>query len=115
MLRRWIRLTSEDDAALTAARTSRCQWRQVYPLDGTALECVIHHCAHPHDDPGGHPAPAPALQLELEPRPDWTVPFSNSITYTCQPGTHVERSEPDPTQVSSIVAGEIHCFYRCSC
>ena len=60
--------------------------------------CVMHHCRHPHDDEGSHTPPDPALQLLLAARSSWDVAFNTNITYQCQPGTWVEKPEPDPSQ-----------------
>ena len=35
--RKWIKLSSESDAQLTATRSTTCQWRQSYDLDGKIL------------------------------------------------------------------------------
>ena len=95
-LRKWIRVKGTQQ--LAESTSTMCEWRKSYPLDGTNLECVIHHCRHPHDEPGNHTAPAPQYQLVLRAESDWTISFGNSIRYECEPGTHIENSEIDPTE-----------------
>ena len=95
--RRYIKLSMEANTALEPFKTAKCHWRKTYPLDGSDLLCVIHHCRHPHDDLGSHDPPNPNLQLNLKSRTNWDVPFNSFITYECQTGTHIERDEPSPT------------------
>ena len=95
--RKWIKTSSQPDTALASSLTTKCEWRKTYPLDGSDLLCVIHHCRHPHDDLGSHDPPNPNLQLNLKSRTNWDVPFNSFITYECQTGTHIERDEPSPT------------------
>ena len=99
-LRKYIKLSSEPDSQLSSSRTAWCEWRKTFPVDGTDLVCVIHHCRHPHDDDGKHEPPDPALQLSLASRTSWDVEFNTNITYNCEPGTWIERAEPSPTQNS---------------
>ena len=94
--RKYIKLSGEADSALVASKTAMCQWSQSYPLDGTDLVCVIHHCRHPHTEEGSHQPPSDDLNLELVTR-NWHVPFNDKVRYKCKAGTFVERAEPDPT------------------
>ena len=66
--RKWVKLSLEPDTALVSYKTARCEWRKSYPVDGRDLVCVIHHCRHPHDEPGKHQPPDPQLQLNLRQR-----------------------------------------------
>ena len=68
--RKYIKLSMETNSALVPYKTAKCHWRKTYPLDGSDLLCVIHHCRHPHDEPGRHDPPSPDLQLDLECGPD---------------------------------------------
>ena len=95
--RKWIRLASQTDSELTETRSTTCHWRGSYDMDGTQLVCVIHHCRHPHNDPGLHQPPPPENNLLLTNLQDWNVPFSSSVTYHCAPGEWFEddsRVEP---------------------
>ena len=96
--RKWIR--SIGTQALSSSATTKCRWRKTYPLDGTNLECLIHHCRHPHDEPGSHPPPAPEYQLILKEKTSWTVSFGNNVKYECEDGTWIENEEIDRTENS---------------
>ena len=80
--RKWIRSIGTTD--LSSSVTTRCMWRKAYTLDGTNLECVIHHCRHPHDDPGSHSAPAPEYQIVLKDEADWDIAFGDNVRYECE-------------------------------
>ena len=93
--RKWIKHDGEVDALLVATKHNRCQWRQSFPLDGTTFVCVIHHCRHPHDDPGNHPPPGPEYNISLVNRADWDVSFTDSVTYRCDTNTFIENDGID--------------------
>ena len=95
--RKYIKLSGEADSAIVSSKTAMCQWRGSYPLDGSDLVCVMHHCRHPHTEEGSHQPPDANLNLELVTR-NWHVPFNHKVRYKCKAGTFVERSEPSPTQ-----------------
>ena len=44
---------------------SQCKWRKKYDILAESIICEIHHCAHPHDDDGAHPAPGPEYNISL--------------------------------------------------
>ena len=94
--RKYIKLSGEPDSALVASKTAMCEWSQSYPVDGSDLVCVLHHCRHPHDELGSHQPPSPDLNLELVSR-NWHVPFNHKVRYRCKAGTFIERPEPSPT------------------
>ena len=96
--RKWIKISGSADSTLKASLSTRCNWRKTFPLDGNNLECVIHHCMHPHDDPGGHEAPDSSLKISLKDETDWQIAFGGNVTYECEAGTHIENDEIDPTQ-----------------
>ena len=50
--RNWLRLTSQTDSQLAESKVTTCHWRGRYDMDATQLECVLHHCRHPHNEPG---------------------------------------------------------------
>lgn len=81
-----------------------CHWRGRYDLDATQLQCVLHHCRHPHLEPGSHPPPPAANALLLSNRTDWDVPFHSSISYHCAPGQFFEDdSQVEPAAWSLAV------------
>ena len=92
--RKWVR--QEGDSTLAPSITTQCKWRKSFTLDGTSLECIMHHCRHPHEDPGHHDPPPDDHQLNLVDRANWTVPFKTKISYECDKGTFFEDSETDP-------------------
>ena len=80
---------------------SKCKWRKKYDVLAQSIFCEIHHCAHPHDDDGAHPAPGPEYNISLvvnQEVSDSHVPFQEAIMYKCDPNTHIENNEKDPTQ-----------------
>ena len=95
-LRKWIRSIGTD--VLLPSSSSMCQWRQSYSVDGTNLECIIHHCRHPHDEPGSHPAPGAEYQIILKDEASWDIAFGESVRYECEEGTWIENEEVDPTK-----------------
>ena len=95
-LRKWIR--SIDTEVLSASLNSRCHWRQSYSVDGTNLECIIHHCRHPHDEPGSHSAPGAEYQIVLKEEANWDIAFGDNVRYECEDGTWIENEEIDPTE-----------------
>ena len=95
-LRKWIR--AKDTEVLADKIEVMCEWRQSYPIDGSNLECVIHHCRHPHDEPGNHTAPGAEYQIHLKEESDWTIQFDSTVRYECEAGTHIENTEIDPTE-----------------
>ena len=107
--RKYIKLSSEPDTSLNAHRHNRCYWRKSYGIDGTDLVCVIHHCQHPHDDPGKHDPPPPENQITLVNKPNWHVSFGSTITYQCEPNTFIEKDEHDPTQTEIQVC--LICYW----
>ena len=100
--RKWIK-TEEPGSSLSAVLETRCHWRKSYPLDGSNLVCDVHHCRHPHNDPGSHQPPAAANKISLVERTDWDVAFESDIVYKCQQGTYIENDEVDPTQTEISV------------
>ena len=99
--RKWIKLLGT--ASLSPQLETRCQWRKTYPLDGSKLVCEIHHCRHPHNDPGSHSPPGAEYDLTLVDRTNWTVPFGTEIVYECAANTFIENQETTPTQTSLSV------------
>ena len=99
--RKYIRVSGSTDTVVEALNNT-CHWRKSYPLDGSALECVMHHCGHPHDHPGAHLPPPLENNLTLV-TPAlwgthyWHTSFKNTITYKCDANTHIENTEADPT------------------
>ena len=104
--RKWIRLDSEDDAVLLASRNSTCQWKKTFKLDGSKFVCVIHHCRHPFNEPGGFSKPPDANNLNLLERTNWDVAFDTSITFQCDDGMHIENTEIDP----SVTQYDVNCI-----
>ena len=107
--RRWIKTSSQPDTSLASSLTTMCEWRKTYPLDGSDLVCIIHHCRHPHNDPGSHTPPPPENQISLVNRANWDVAFGSSITYSCADNTYIELSQPDkgPREISvACIANE---------
>ena len=102
--RKWIKLLDTDE--LSPFITTQCKWRKSYTIDGTKLECIIHHCRHPHDDPGRHDPPPENHNLTLIERSNWTVPFEEKIIYECEPNMYFEDEEIDPKYFSI----EIECI-----
>ena len=97
-----MRLRSESDSELSEVRSTTCHWRKSYDMDGSKLECVIHHCRHPHLDPGHHQPPPTDNHLLLRELSDWNVPFNSHVTYHCAPGEYFEddsRVEPGESEV----------------
>ena len=92
--RKWIKLT--DDSTLAPHMTTQCKWRKYYTIDGTSLECVIHHCRHPHQDPGSHDPPPVENNINLVERDDWNIPFQTKISYKCDADMFFEDTEIDP-------------------
>ena len=97
-LRKWIKLRSESNAQLLAEKESNCLWKKAYEVDGTDLVCVMHHCRHPHDEPGKHDPPPSENQINLVNRDNWNVPFGVSIVYECAPNTFIENTNDDPLE-----------------
>ena len=103
--RMYIKVT-DSTAAIAPLLTSRCQWKKTYPVDGTNLTCEIHHCAHPHAQPGRHEPPPAGHDISLVVPDGWTedgwrVAFKENITYKCDGDTFIETSDPvelDPTK-----------------
>ena len=96
--RKWIKHESSSDQ-LRAGRKTRCLWKKIYgDSDMTDLVCQMHHCRHPHDEPGSHQPPPTDHHLKLKSRSNWDVDFGTSITYECETGMHFENDEIDPTQ-----------------
>ena len=81
-------------------------------VDGTDLACVIHHCMHPHNDPGSHEPPPVENRLTLSTKGinnnNWTHAFGESVTYQCDPGTWVEDSGNEPSQTEVKVVSCKH-------
>ena len=96
--REFIKLSSEPDTSLLAQKYSRCMWRKAYEVNGKDLVCIIHHCQHPHNDPGKHDPPPSENQINLVQRNNWHIAFGSSITYRCATNTYIENDESDPTQ-----------------
>ncbi len=94
--RKWIRSIGTTD--LSSSVTTKCMWRKAYTLDGTNLECIIHHCRHPHDDPGSHSVPGSEYQIVLKEEANWDIAFGDNVRYECEDGTWIENEEIDPTK-----------------
>ena len=96
--RQWIKQVGQDNTQLSATINNQCLWRKSYQLDGTNFECVIHHCSHPHDDPGNHPPPPQEYNISLVDG-NFEVPFTTGyVIYRCDANTFIENEEIDPTQ-----------------
>ena len=100
--RKWIK--AAESSSLTAALETRCEWRKTFPLDGSSLVCTIHHCRHPHDEPGNHQPPPPENKISLVERNNWDVGFGENILYRCDSNTFIESEEIDPGQTELAVA-----------
>lgn len=96
--RKWIKYSYEEDSALDWKMDTRCYWNKFYSKNGTNLVCVMHHCRHPHDEPGFHEPPSAVYNLVLKQFSSWNVPFGNNIVYQCESGMFFENNEVDPTQ-----------------
>ena len=96
--RKWIKLQTESDDQLLATRVNKCNWRKTYQIDGTNLVCVMHHCRHPHDEPGQHDPPPAENQIILIEETNWDIAFGSSITYECAPNTFIENNNDDPLE-----------------
>ena len=87
---------------VTATMTATCQWDRTYTINSTGLECLVHHCAHPHDHPGKHEPPLSENKLALS-TPNgwdldsWHISFEDSIKYTCPANHYFEL--PDPVEL----------------
>ena len=93
--RSWIKKSSQPDTSLASSVTTMCEWRKTYPLDGSDLVCVIHHCRHPHNDPGSHDPPPTENQISLVNQANWDVAFGSIIKYRCADNTYIENDQPD--------------------
>ena len=94
-----------------------CGWRQTFPLDGFSLECLMHHCSHPHDHPGAHRPPPPENNISLVTPPlwdldDWHIDFGDKIRYQCDGSTHIENTEADPTVTEYLVECDPSGVYK---
>ena len=96
--RKWIKLSTQPLNQLAAFKQSKCLWRKTFQVDGNDLVCVIHHCQHPHDDPGKHDPPPVENQITLVARSSWTVQFGQSIKYRCAANTFIEDDGDEPSQ-----------------
>ena len=99
--RKYIKVSGTSDDAVARLDTT-CQWRKSFPLDGSALECSMHHCGHPYDHPGAHTPPPPEQNITLVTPSGWGghywhTSFGSMITYRCDGKTHIENNEADPT------------------
>ena len=94
--RKWIR--NSDVSFLSWDVQIMCQWRKVYNKTMTDLICEIHHCRHPHDEPGSHDPPSPENNLILTEDFGYNIQFGEQIKYECPPGMYFENDEIDPTQ-----------------
>ena len=97
--------------ALVSDLRTRCAWKKKYDLDGSKLNCRIHHCAHPYDHPGAHNPPPGENDIDLVLPPGWTVDswhvaFKDHIVYRCSGTRHIENTEVDPTQTEI----EVECL-----
>ena len=93
--REWIKHNGEDNSQLEDVKLNPCHWRGTFPLDGTTFACVIHHCSHPHDDPGHHPPPPPQYNISLVHRSLFEVAFNDYVTYRCDANTFIENDKID--------------------
>ena len=96
--RKWIKLSTDSLDDLKSQIFKKCHWRKTYPIDGTDLVCVIHHCMHPHDDPGKHDPPPTQNHISLVSQSSWTVQFGDYVVYECDSNHFIENDEADPTQ-----------------
>ena len=93
--RRWIKTSSQPDTSLVSLVSTKCEWRKTYPLDGSDLVCIIHHCRHPHIDPGSHDLPPAENQIYLVNQANWDVAFGSTIKYRCADNTFIENNLHD--------------------
>ena len=101
--RRWIKHDHEPDTALVEEQDNPCHWRKTFPHDGTTFVCIIHHCSHPHDNPGNHPPPPVENKISLATQTLFEVPFNEYITYRCEPNTFFEddsTTDPEDTELA---------------
>ena len=100
--RKYIKVTGST-SQVTAEILNPCHWRGTFPIDGTALECDMHHCTYPYKEPGSHMAPPSEYNLVLhEPAgssvDSWHVDFGKKITYKCEGNRFIENDQTDPTE-----------------
>ena len=97
--RKYLRWQDIENSKFREKKDTQCQWNKNFTRDATNLVCKMHHCAHPHDDPGYHDAPALENNITLVDR-DWVVDFGDFIMYQCDSGTLIENDELDPTETN---------------
>ena len=99
--RKYIKVTGSTDK-IKADLNNPCHWRKTFPIDGTALECQMHHCTYPYKEPGAHTKPPDDHNIVLvEPTgttiDSWHVSFGKNITYKCEGNRYIENDQIDPT------------------
>ena len=105
--RKWIKRGTYGLTDLRKSMNTRCRWRGTYNVDGTDLECVMHHCRHPHNEAGSHNPPPAENRIELVDRSNWTIPFTSSVTYRCPTGTYIEDTGLDDVGPAEI---DVECI-----
>ena len=100
--RKYIKVTGSSDQ-VQAEIINPCHWRKSFPIDGTALECHMHHCTYPYKEPGAHSPPPPEYNLVLdEPQgstvDNWHIDFGQKITYKCEGDRYIENDQLDPSE-----------------
>ena len=68
--RKYIKVSGTNNAAV-AKLDNTCHWRKRFSLNGSALECSMHHCGHPYNHPGAHSPPPPEKNITLVTPPGW--------------------------------------------
>ena len=106
--RKWIKETGS--SSLAAQIYNKCHWRRSYPVNGSQLECHMHHCGHPYDHPGAHDPPPEDNHIALVTPSGWDltkwqIKFGSSVTYKCEGSRYIENSEVDPT----LTEYEVEC------
>ena len=100
--RKYIKVTGSM-GQVQAEINNPCHWRQTFPIDGTALECQMHHCTYPYKEPGAHSPPPQEYNLVLD-RPqgstveNWHINFGQKITYKCEGDRYIENDQLDSTE-----------------
>ena len=107
--RKYIKVTGSTNQ-VAAEILNPCHWRESFPIDGTALECHMHHCIYPYKEPGSHAPPPLEYNLVLhEPSgstvENWHVRIGQTVTYKCEGTMHIENDEIDPT----VTEYEVEC------
>ena len=94
--RKWIK--HDGSSSLSWSLDIMCHWRKTYNTTMTDLVCEIHHCRHPHNEPGSHQPPPSANDLHLVEDFGNNIQFGEKVKYDCPIGMFFENNEVDPTQ-----------------